>query len=106
MKRSLYLLSLPKEESDILIKPKANPIKFFAIKFLRCTKRKSLSHQERVNFVSFQDSRNNTLCTFTNSFEALYRVNDDSITSGFYSQPNEKIKGVGHYTLISKRRAC
>ena len=70
----------------------------------RLTKRKMPTPQEKANFVSFQDSRNDSSNSFTNSFEALRMVKENSMIGELRSHPNNKMKGAGHQSLIILRR--
>ena len=75
------------------MKPKATSTKSFAMGRPRLTKRKMPTPQEKANFVSFQDPKNDSSNSFTNSFEALRMVKENSMTGELRSHPNNKMKG-------------
>ena len=52
------------------------------------------SPQDKENFVTFQDSRNDSSGSFTNSFEVLQMVKENSTTGELRSQQNDRRKGV------------
>ena len=73
-----FTITAEGEKSGIFKKPKATSTKSFAMGRPRLTKRKMPTPQAKANFVSFQDSRNDSPSSFINSFEALRTVKENS----------------------------
>ena len=75
----------------------------------RLAKRKILAPQQKGNFVSFQDSRNDSSNSFTNFFEALRMMKKDSMTGELCFHLNNEIKAgrppKSHYSkeIFAKR---
>ncbi|KAH7691876.1 Retrotransposon gag domain-containing protein [Dioscorea alata] len=93
-----FIITARGEESGIFKKFNATPTKSLMMGLPRLTKRKIPSPQEKASFVSFQDSKNNSSSSFTNSFEPLRMVKENSTTGELRSQQNNIKKGAGFQT--------